>query len=189
MFFLGDGMGLTTQTAARIYKVGEAGDLTMDTLPETAFVRTYSNNAQVTDSAPSMAAYMTGVKMNNEVISMTPETSAFDAAGKDYLNGTDSTCPQSGNGKPVTTLLEIAKAAGMGTGAVTTTRITHATPAATFSHICHRDGENNIAAQAVPGGAGYNGALGDPTILPRWKVWAICKGVWRTSARWSQGWN
>ena len=49
----------------------------------------------------------------------------------------------------------------MGTGAVTTTRITHATPAATFSHICHRDGENNIAAQAVPGGAGYNGALGD----------------------------
>ena len=161
VFFLGDGMGLTTQTAARIYKVGEAGDLTMDTLPETAFVRTYSNNAQVTDSAPSMAAYMTGVKMNNEVISMTPETSAFDAAGKDYLNGTDSTCPQSGNGKPVTTLLEIAKAAGMGTGAVTTTRITHATPAATFSHICHRDGENNIAAQAVPGGAGYNGALGD----------------------------
>ena len=161
VFCLGDGKGLTTQTAARIYKVGEAGDLTMDTLPETAFVRTYSNNAQVTDSAPSMAAYMTGVKMNNEVISMTPETSAFDAAGKDYLNGTDSTCPQSGNGKPVTTLLEIAKAAGMGTGAVTTTRITHATPAATFSHICHRDGENNIAAQAVPGGAGYNGALGD----------------------------
>ena len=66
VFLLGDGMGLTTQTAARIYKVGEAGDLTMDTLPETAFVRTYSNNAQVTDSAPSMAAYMTGVKMNNE---------------------------------------------------------------------------------------------------------------------------
>ncbi|MBS0609035.1 MAG: alkaline phosphatase, partial [Proteobacteria bacterium] len=70
LFFLGDGMGLTTQTAARIYKVGEAGDLTMDLLPETAFIRTYSNSAQVTDSAPSMAAYMTGVKMNNEVISM-----------------------------------------------------------------------------------------------------------------------
>ncbi len=161
IFFLGDGMGMTTQTAARIYKVGEAGDLTMDTLPETAFVRTYSNNAQVTDSAPSMAAYMTGVKMNNEVISMTPETSAFDASGKDYLNGTDSTCPATGNGKAVATLLEIAKSAGMGTGAVTTTRITHATPAVTYSHICHRDGENTIAAQAVPGGAGYNSALGD----------------------------
>ncbi|MBT9499005.1 MAG: alkaline phosphatase [Zoogloea sp.] len=161
IFFLGDGMGMTTQTAARIYKVGEDGELTMDTLPETAFVRTYSNNAQVTDSAPSMAAYMTGVKMNNEVISMTAETSAFDATGKDYLSGTDSTCPASGNGSAVTTLLELAKSAGRSTGAVTTTRVTHATPAATYSHVCHRDGENTIAAQAVPGGAGYNSALGD----------------------------
>ena len=162
IFFLGDGMGMTTQTAARIYKVGEDGELTMDTLPETAFIKTYSNNAQVTDSAPSMAAYMTGVKMNNEVISMTPETSAFDVAtGKDYLNGADSTCPATGNGKAVPTLLEIAKAAGMGTGAVTTTRVTHATPATTYSHVCHRDGENTIAAQAVPGGPEFNAALGD----------------------------
>ena len=153
---------MTTQTAARIYKVGEDGELTMDTLPETAFVKTYSNNAQVTDSAPSMAAYMTGVKMNNEVISMTPETSAFDVlTGKDYLNGTDSTCPASGNGKAVPTLLEIAKAAGMGTGAVTTTRVTHATPATTYSHVCHRDGENTIAAQGTPGNALYNAALTD----------------------------
>ncbi|MBI3101123.1 MAG: alkaline phosphatase [Burkholderiales bacterium] len=162
IFFLGDGMGIPTLTAARIYKVGEAGDLTIDTLPETAFVRTYSNNAQVTDSAPSMAAYMTGVKMNNEVISMTPETNAFDTAtGKDYLSGADSTCPASGNGKSVATLLEIAKGLGMGTGAVTTTRITHATPATTYAHVCHRDAENTIAAQVVPGGTGYNSALGD----------------------------
>ncbi|PZU41132.1 MAG: alkaline phosphatase, partial [Acidovorax sp.] len=65
LFFLGDGMGVTTMTAARIYSVGETGELTMDQLPETAFVHTYSNDGQVTDSAPSMAAYMTGVKMNN----------------------------------------------------------------------------------------------------------------------------
>lgn len=162
LFFLGDGMGMTTMTAARIYKVGEDGDLTMDTLPETAFVKTYSKNAQVTDSAPSMAAYMTGVKMNNEVISMTPETMAFDAAtGADYLNGADSACPTSGNGKPVTTLLELAKAAGMATGVVTTTRVTHATPATTYAHVCHRDAENTIAAQIVPGGAGYNSQLLD----------------------------
>ena len=42
LFFLGDGMGLTTMTAARIYKVGEDGELTMDTLPETAFIKTFS---------------------------------------------------------------------------------------------------------------------------------------------------
>ena len=163
VFFLGDGMGLTTMTAARIYQAGETGELTMDTLPETAFIKTFSADAQVTDSAPSMAAYMTGVKMNNEVISMTPETSAYDPVTlKDYLSGAaDSGCPATGNGKPVGTMLELAKSSGMGTGVVTTTRITHATPAVTYSHICHRDAENNIAAQAVPGGAGYNSALLD----------------------------
>ena len=162
LFFLGDGMGITTMTAARIYSVGEDGNLTMDTLPESAFVKTYSANAQVTDSAPSMSAYMTGVKMNNEVISMTTPTAAFNpATGADYFSGADSTCPASGNGAAATTLLELAKAAGMGTGVVTTTRITHATPAATYAHICHRDGENTIAAQMVPQGAGYNAALGD----------------------------
>ena len=109
LFFLGDGMGMTTMTAARIYKVGESGELTMDTLPETAFIKTFSANSQVTDSAPSMSAYMTGVKMNNEVLSMSAETSAFDlATTKDYFAGADSTCPVSGNGKPVTTLLELA---------------------------------------------------------------------------------
>ncbi|MBY0573790.1 MAG: alkaline phosphatase, partial [Undibacterium sp.] len=67
IFFLGDGMGPTTVTAARIYKYGESGNLNMDTLERTARIKTYSNDAQTTDSAPSMAAYMTGVKMNNEV--------------------------------------------------------------------------------------------------------------------------
>ena len=166
IFFLGDGMGMTTMTAARIYKVGEEGALTMDTLPETAFIKTYSADAQVTDSAPSMAAYMTGVKMNNEVLSMTAETSAFDKTtfasyvGSGATAG-DSTCPTTGNGSSVPTLLEIAKTAGLATGVVTTTRITHATPASTYGHLCHRDGENTIAAQLVPKGNGYNSALLD----------------------------
>src|SRR5574343_362277 len=76
IFFLGDGMGPSTITASRIYKYGEDGSLTMDKLERTARIKTYSYDAQTTDSAPSMAAYMTGVKMANEVISMTSETVA-----------------------------------------------------------------------------------------------------------------
>jgi len=148
LFFLGDGMGMTTLTAARIYSVGEEGSLTLDTLPETAFIKTYSNDSQVTDSAPSMSAYMTGVKSNNGVISMTTDT----------LH--QATCAP-GNGQAKTTLLELAKQAGRGTGVVTTTRVTHATPAATYAHICNRDLENDIAAQFVPGGSGYNNNLMD----------------------------
>ena len=166
IFFLGDGMGMTTMTAARIYSVGEDGELTMDQLPESAFVRTYSNDAMVTDSAPSMAAYVTGVKMNNEVISMSANTSAVNAMGAPYVSGSDSTCPNSGNGTAVPTLLELAKAAGRSVGAVTTARATHATPATTYAHICHRDGENDIAAQLVmgtgkTGTSAYNTALLD----------------------------
>jgi len=160
IFFLGDGMGPTTVTATRIYKVGEAGKLTMESLKRTARIKTYSNDAQTTDSAPSMSAYMTGVKMNNEVISMSADTKASDATGKGYVSGADSTCPAN-NGTPAVTLLELAKAAGKSVGAVTTTRVTHATPAATYSHICHRDGENQIAAQGTPGNALYNTALKD----------------------------
>ncbi len=160
IFFLGDGYGMVPMTAARIYNVGEDGSNTVDSFPETAFVKTYSNDAQVTDSAPSMAAYMTGVKANNEVISMSSDTKAADANGVPYVSGPDSTCPST-NGSAATTLLELAKAAGRGTGVVTTTRVTHATPAATYAHICHRDGENTIAAQLVPGGTGYNAMLGD----------------------------
>ncbi len=161
IFLLGDGMGMTTMTAARIYKVGEEGELTIDTLPETAFLKTFSNDAQVTDSAPSMAAYMTGVKMNNEVISMSTDTQARNASGVDYFSGADSTCPKSGNGTAVQTLLELFKAKGHPVGVVTTTRITHATPATTYAHLCNRDGENAIAAQLVPDSASYNSALGD----------------------------
>ncbi|WP_420715634.1 alkaline phosphatase [Cupriavidus sp. D39] len=160
IFFLGDGMGPTTVTASRIYKYGESGKLNMESLKRTARIKTYSNDAQTTDSAPSMAAYMTGVKMNNEVISMSADTKASDATGKGYVSGSDTTCP-AGNGSPVTTLLELSKGAGKAVGAVTTTRVTHATPAATFSHICHRDGENQIAAQATPGNVLFNPALKD----------------------------
>lgn len=159
IFFLGDGMGPTTVTASRIYKYGEAGALAMESLKRTARVKTYSNDAQTTDSAPSMAAYMTGVKMNNEVISMSADTKAYNGTTP-YVSAADSTCPATGNGTPAITLLELSKAAGKAVGAVTTTRVTHATPAATYAHICHRDGENDIAAQFVPGNAKFNSKLG-----------------------------
>ena len=159
IFFLGDGMGMTTMTAARIYSVGEDGELTMDTLPETAFVKTFSNDAQVTDSAPSMAAYMTGVKMNNEVIAMSSNTVAVPPVADANGNMLGNNCGSS-NGTPVTTLAEIAKSKGLSAGVVTTTRITHATPATTYAHICHRDLENDIAAALVLGGTGFNSALG-----------------------------
>ncbi|WP_394823676.1 alkaline phosphatase [Pendulispora albinea] len=149
IFFLGDGMGPATVTASRIYRYGEAGRLTMETLPRTARIKTFSKNAQTTDSAPSMSAYMTGVKMDNDVISMSEDT-------KLQKPKCDTT-----NGKAAKTILELAKAAGKSVGAVTTAEATHATPAATYAHICNRDIARHIAVQAVPGEPEYNAALTD----------------------------
>ncbi|PWF45522.1 alkaline phosphatase [Massilia glaciei] len=157
LFFLADGLGINAMTAARVYAVGEDGELTLDTLPESAFVKTFAGDAQVTDSAAAMSAYMTGVKANFEVLSMSAETRsivpAADAGGNLFV----SRC---NNGRPAVTLAELAKARGMGAGIVSTARITDATPAATYAHVCSRYLETDIAAALVPGGAGYNPALG-----------------------------
>ncbi|WP_198972724.1 alkaline phosphatase [Xylophilus sp. ASV27] len=165
IFFLGDGMGPVTVAASRIYKYGEAGTLTMESLPRAARVKTYSLDAQTTDSAPSMAAYTTGVKSRNEVIAMDGNTVArrpsSDTSVTPNVSNAVDNCPATGNGAAVPTLLEQAIAKGKATGVVTTARLTHATPAATYAHICHRDAEYAIARQAVPGGAGYNPALGN----------------------------
>ncbi|WP_421239565.1 alkaline phosphatase [Aeromonas enteropelogenes] len=160
ILFIGDGMGPTVLTATRLYKVGEEGNLEIMKLARSARIKTFSNDAQTTDSAPSMAAYTTGVKMNNEVIAMSSDTKAV-APGKDVNGNKGINNCTSDNGKPVPTILELAKAAGKSVGAVTTTELTHATPAATYSHICHRDAAYAIAEQAVPGGTGFNTALGD----------------------------
>jgi alkaline phosphatase len=173
IFFLGDGMGPVTVTAARIYKgekqlaaapgslpSSERARLTMQQLGYAARVKTFSNDGQTTDSAPSMAAYMTGVKQNNEVISMSADTKAYAANGTQYINGEDTTCP-AGNGTPATTLLELSKAAGRSVGAVSTTRVGHATPAATYAHVCNRNAYNTIAEQSVPGHPRYNAKLLD----------------------------
>ncbi len=151
VFLVGDGMGIPVLTAARIYYAGENGTLAIDSMPVTAMVKTYSKNYMVTDSAAAMTAYMTGTKVENGIISLSADAVRSDStAGDAYTSGT-----------PVPTLLELAEAEGKCTGVVTTTRITHATPAAAYAHADNRDKENQIAAQLVPGTSEYNSALGD----------------------------
>ncbi len=159
IFFLGDGMGPATITAARIYQHGEEGLLNFEKIERVARIKTYSNDAQTTDSAPSMGAYMTGIKINNNVISMGDTTSVSPVKDANGNPGMDR-CPAA-NGRAAPTILELAKASGKSVGAITTTELTHATPASSFAHSCHRNATYAIAAQIIPGGAGYNRALGD----------------------------
>ncbi len=71
ILFIGDGMSVPTVAAARIMagqmlgKDGESNDLTLDRFPFTGHAKTYSNDGQVSDSAPTATAMVTGVKLSN----------------------------------------------------------------------------------------------------------------------------
>ncbi|CAK6965433.1 Hypothetical predicted protein [Scomber scombrus] len=130
LFFLGDGMGITTYTAARILKgqlqnkTGEETVMTMDTFPHVGLAKTYSVDFQIPDSAATATAYLCGVKTNLNTVGVS-------AAAR---NGACKT--QKGN--EVTSILKWAKDAGKSVGIVTTTRVQHATPATTYAHSASR---------------------------------------------------
>ncbi|MFZ3005835.1 MAG: alkaline phosphatase, partial [Phenylobacterium sp.] len=71
ILFIGDGMGVSTVTAARIFEGqargvdGASNRLAFDQLPYAAFSKTYSQDALVTDSANGATALLTGVKTLN----------------------------------------------------------------------------------------------------------------------------
>ncbi len=134
--FLGDGMSITTITAARIYDgqqkggSGEENRLSFENFPATALSRTYETDFQTPDSAGTMTAIMSGVKTRAGVIGVDQIAERGNCA--------------SGRGNETVSALELAAAAGQATGVVTTTRITHATPAATYGHIADRDWEADM---------------------------------------------
>lgn len=120
IFCIGDGMGFEEVKAAGYYAYGETGTLSFEAFPHRAEMATYAANSPMTDSAAAATAMATGHKVNNGVISM----------------------ELPGSGAPLKTLLEIFKAQDKRTGLVSTTYITHATPAAFAAHNPKR---NNLA--------------------------------------------
>lgn len=141
ILLIGDGMGFPQLTLARIEKSNEnlsqysSDNLSMDSMEQTGYVSTFSANSFVTDSAPAATAMATGEKTNNGVISE------------------DKTAiPKKRDGNNLTTILELAEKDGLSTGLITTTRITHATPAAFYAHVDNRDNESEISSQLLKSG-------------------------------------
>ena len=133
IIFIGDGMGVSTLTAARIYqgqrqgRDGESFVTAMDSLANTALVKTYSHDAQVSDSAPTASAILAGVKLRNGIIGLGPEALEDDCVGS--------------KGKEIPSIFDFAQRSGRATGIISTARITHATPAASYAHTPQRDWE------------------------------------------------
>ena len=135
IFFLGDGMGISTVTAARIYAgqaagaTGEEYSLAFEEFPHLALIKTYNTDAQVPDSAGTITALTTGEKTRIGVLGINGTVARDDCAA-----ALQNTLP---------TLAEMAEQAGMATGVVSTARITHATPAGAYAHTPNRNWESS----------------------------------------------
>jgi alkaline phosphatase len=148
ILFVGDGMGVTTITAARILDGqqkkspygGEENSLSFERFPYLAHSKTYQANQQVPDSAPTMTAIVTGSKTNDGMLSVDPRVLSSD----DYTGGADPA-------NRLETILEQAEKRGMWTGVVSTARLTHATPGACYAHTPNRGWESD--ADLSPGAA------------------------------------
>jgi alkaline phosphatase len=177
VLFVGDGMGVSTVTAARIFagqlrgEPGEEHHLAFEEFPHLALAKTYNTNQQTPDSAGTMTALVTGAKTRAGVLSVNRSVPRgdFEAVA----------------GNELRTIVEQAEERGLATGFVTTTTVTHATPAALYAHSPDRgwadDGQlppaarqagfADIARQFVefPVGDGIEVALGGGLqhFLPR----------------------
>jgi len=146
ILFVADGMGVSTTTAARILEgqlrgeSGEENQLSFEVMPYVALSKTYNTNQQTPDSAGTMTAMMTGIKSKAGVISVNQNVFRGDCA--------------SSKGSELTTFLEQAEMAGLSTGVVTTARLTHATPAATYAHAPERNWEDDhdLTSEAIDNG-------------------------------------
>ena len=134
ILFVGDGMGISTVTAARILDgqmkgmAGEENQLSFDRFPFAGLSKTYNVDAQTPDSAGTMTAMMSGVKTDVGVIGV----------DEDIARGDCATVA----GNELVTALEIAEIAGKSAGIISTARITHSTPAATYAKSADRNWED-----------------------------------------------
>jgi alkaline phosphatase len=129
IFLVSDGMSLGTLTMAERHQRRHLGRSThwvgLYARPDVrrALVDTASASSPVTDSAAGSSAWGCGHKVNNGAINLTPD------------------------GRPRTPIMHLARAAGLGTGLVTTATITHATPAGFAAQQPARAEEDDIAGQ------------------------------------------
>ncbi|XP_054838945.1 alkaline phosphatase-like [Eublepharis macularius] len=130
ILFLGDGMGIPTITAARIYKgqlaggSGEEAVLAMEKFPYVALSKTYNVDRQVSDSAGTGTAYLCGVKTNAKTLGVSA-TAVYGQCNTTF-------------GNEVYSILHRAKLGGKAVGIVTTTRVQHASPGASYAHSVNR---------------------------------------------------
>ncbi|OGB66090.1 MAG: hypothetical protein A2Y94_09390 [Caldithrix sp. RBG_13_44_9] len=125
ILYIGDGMGITQITSSRIYLMGADGRFEMEKMPITGLITTHSVDRLITDSAAGATALASGYKTKNGMIGMNRDSVA------------------------VVTILEAARDKGLSIGLISTSSITHATPASFAAHVSSRRSQSEVASQLI----------------------------------------
>lgn len=126
IIFIGDGMGV-----AQLYSgmTVSKQSFSLEKFPYSGFSKTFSADNYITDSAAGGTAIACGIKTNNGMIGVDPA------------------------GTPVSSIIEIAHKNGLATGVLSTSSITHATPASFVAHNAGRGNYEDIAKDFLNGTA------------------------------------
>ena len=141
IFLLGDGMGFAQVKAYRMFADDES-----TTITEPLSFDQYLVGAVVTDSISMVCNTGSAEDCWRDPYGMTDSASAATAyaTGQDTLVGALSVTPDGGR---LPTILQTAKRHGKSTGLISTSEITHASPAAFAAHVIDRDQYAAIADQ------------------------------------------
>lgn len=150
VIFIGDGMGISTQSATRSYLGDDSTELSFEKFPFTGLSKTYCTNYKTGDSACTATAILGGIKINYEVLNLDARVNLRNCSAQ--LDETTHVDPL---------VFKYARDYKKSTGFVTTTRITHATVAAAYAQSASRYWESNapngcqdIAYQLIHGQVG-----------------------------------
>jgi alkaline phosphatase len=124
IIFIGDGMGVAQLSAGMTVS---SNTFSLEKFPYSGLSKTSSADKYITDSAAGGTAIACGIKTNNGMIGVAPD------------------------GTSVNSIMEIAHRNGMATGVVSTSSITHATPASFVAHNSGRGNYEDIAKDFLNG--------------------------------------
>jgi alkaline phosphatase len=161
ILMVGDGMGPEQMKAASLFATGKEGALYLESLPQKAEVVTCpaytvpppgvqwpAAEKAPADTKSGAAAKESSATAKPKTVSKITDSAAAAtamAAGQKVYNGVLSVALP-GDGLPLATALEQAAAQGKGTGIVTSSFLTDATPAAFASHVRLRSLQKEISA-------------------------------------------
>jgi alkaline phosphatase len=128
ILFVGEGLSPARLAPTRAYAAGAGTRLNLDSMPRAALVMNYSKDFAAPDQPAAATAIATGERVANRSLAI------------------------NGDGKPIKSIVELARERGRATGLVTDTKLTDPTSAAFYAHPADSSDAEKIASEFVDRG-------------------------------------